>query len=1149
MDESLEHNKPNPVLTANPISKLFFWWMNPLFRKGYVGQLEAEDMYNVVEEDQSGRLGDQLEKEWAKEVAKEQAGGGKPNLLYALIRMFGLEYILFGLVLMCEETSRLVQPLLLGGLIRYFTPGPEVTKTESLLYAGGVSLCTLILAITHHPYFFGVQRIGMKIRIACSSLLYRKPVSFLHYLWIGPLEAIVVLALLWRELGPSTFAGFAVMLLLIPVQVWMGKLFSRFRQKTAGYTDERVGLMNEIIAGMRLIKMYCWEKPFGDLVKKVRRNEVQVLRKISYLSSSWETVTISGRHLFVFAVVVLLVASREPLRARSLFVVIALFNEIGKIILRFTLPGVRNSIAAQVSLIRIQNFLLLSEHPCTSSPGNDGESVTPADCMVDIDNVSAKWDQEQEQQTLKNVSAKVEPGKLLAVIGPVGAGKSSLLMAILQELPSSQGQITLKGRVAYVSQLPWVFSATLRQNITFGNKYEKAKYDRIIKACALNKARVSLARALYMDADVYLLDDPLSAVDTAVGRHLFENVVQGYLKTKPRILVTHQLQYLKEAEQILIMKEGEMIGRGTFQELSKSGIDFSSLLKHEEDELEEIHSDPGLVGIQAVQRKRSSCTQSKSNSKLSVSDDQHLVADGYNVTNVTIPKVDANFNIAVYSGIMVAMFLFGILRALMFFKITIDASQALHNTMFTSILRSHIGFFDKNPVGRILNRFSKDIGNMDDHLPHTFFDFTQCALLILGVVCVAGAVNPWAFLVVGPLIVLFVFIRRYYIRTSRDIKRLKTFIEEFDAHQDLHTEPLFLSFASSRWLAIRLDWLCFVFASAVSFCCVLTADYLNAGLVGLSMTYAITIMGMFQWGVRQSVEVENQMIAVERVIDYARLPSEAPLEISDDHKPPPSWPQNGAITLKNACLKYSSEEPTVLNNLSFTIKAREKIGIVGRTGAGKSSLITMLFRLVEPTGQIMIDGDPVLFKGSLRRNLDPFGNHSDDALWQAIEEVQLKHAIDELPKGLESSVSEGGVNFSVGQRQLICLARAILGNNKILMIDEATANVLEDGKIEEFDSPYMLLKREDGLLKRLVEQTGRAETARLVEIARTAFETHNNTHVDDESLGANPVVIKRPILEHDVSDEQPTREEQQSASESSDSEDEKQGLLTEAKKD
>ncbi|XP_052786000.1 ATP-binding cassette sub-family C member 4-like [Mya arenaria] len=1341
MDESLEHNKPNPVLTANPISKLFFWWMNPLFRKGYVGQLEAEDMYNVVEEDQSGRLGDQLEKEWAKEVAKEQAGGGKPNLLYALIRMFGLEYILFGLVLMCEETSRLVQPLLLGGLIRYFTPGPEVTKTESLLYAGGVSLCTLILAITHHPYFFGVQRIGMKIRIACSSLLYRKalrlsnegltgtttgkivnlvsndvnrlsqPVSFLHYLWIGPLEAIVVLALLWRELGPSTFAGFAVMLLLIPVQVWMGKLFSRFRQKTAGYTDERVGLMNEIIAGMRLIKMYCWEKPFGDLVKKVRRNEVQVLRKISYLSSSWETVTISGRHLFVFAVVVLLVASREPLRARSLFVVIALFNEIGKIILRFTLPGVRNSIAAQVSLIRIQNFLLLSEHPCTSSPGNDGESVTPADCMVDIDNVSAKWDQEQEQQTLKNVSAKVEPGKLLAVIGPVGAGKSSLLMAILQELPSSQGQITLKGRVAYVSQLPWVFSATLRQNITFGNKYEKAKYDRIIKACALNKdiaimphrdltligdrgislsggqkARVSLARALYMDADVYLLDDPLSAVDTAVGRHLFENVVQGYLKTKPRILVTHQLQYLKEAEQILIMKEGEMIGRGTFQELSKSGIDFSSLLKHEEDELEEIHSDPGLVGIQAVQRKRSSCTQSKSNSKLSVSDDQQsndqkgwihvpeilcmslvralwyhwnplglnlmsnqeeahyaaiekhasLVADGYNVTNVTIPKVDANFNIAVYSGIMVAMFLFGILRALMFFKITIDASQALHNTMFTSILRSHIGFFDKNPVGRILNRFSKDIGNMDDHLPHTFFDFTQCALLILGVVCVAGAVNPWAFLVVGPLIVLFVFIRRYYIRTSRDIKRLvattrspvfshlsaslqglhtirafgvqKTFIEEFDAHQDLHTEPLFLSFASSRWLAIRLDWLCFVFASAVSFCCVLTADYLNAGLVGLSMTYAITIMGMFQWGVRQSVEVENQMIAVERVIDYARLPSEAPLEISDDHKPPPSWPQNGAITLKNACLKYSSEEPTVLNNLSFTIKAREKIGIVGRTGAGKSSLITMLFRLVEPTGQIMIDGvniqeiglhelrkhisiipqDPVLFKGSLRRNLDPFGNHSDDALWQAIEEVQLKHAIDELPKGLESSVSEGGVNFSVGQRQLICLARAILGNNKILMIDEATANVdtrtdaliqqtirdkfrgctvltiahrlhtimdsdkllvLEDGKIEEFDSPYMLLKREDGLLKRLVEQTGRAETARLVEIARTAFETHNNTHVDDESLGANPVVIKRPILEHDVSDEQPTREEQQSASESSDSEDEKQGLLTEAKKD
>ncbi|XP_052782620.1 ATP-binding cassette sub-family C member 4-like isoform X3 [Mya arenaria] len=1406
MDESSKHHNPNPVVTANPISKLFFWWMNPLFKKGYVRQLEVEDMYNVVAEDQSDRLGDQLEKEWAKEIEKSNAGRGKPSLFWALFRMFGLEYMLFGLVLLCEEMTKIVQPLLLGGLIRYFTPGSEVTKTESLLYAGGISLCAVILAVSHHPYFFGVQRIGMKMRIACCSLLYRKSlrlsndglagtttgqivnlmsndvnrfdqaVIFLHFLWVGPLEAIAVLAILWRQLGPSTLAGFAVLLLLVPVQGYMGKLFSKFRQKTAKYTDERVRLMNEIIAGMRVIKMYCWEKPFGDLVKNVRRQEAEKVKLLGYLRGFILGPFFVSAKLIIFVVFLAYISTGGVITSEKVFVAIGLFSAVRLACVLFMPFAVTFITDTRVTFERIKNFLLLNELPCTSSPGSAEEGVMPADCKVVIDNVSAKWDKELEQPTLKNVSATVGPGKLLAVIGPVGAGKSSLLMAVLRELSLSQGEITVKGRVAYVSQMPWVFSATLRQNITFGNKYEKAKYDRILKACALNKdiaimphgdltligdrgvslsggqrARVSLARALYMDADVYLLDDPLSAVDTAVGRHIFENVVQGYLKKKPRILVTHQLQFLKEAEQIVIIKEGEMIGKGTFQELSKSGIDFSSLLKHDEEEPQKIRSDPGLGHIHALQRSFSHDPQNRSHVIHSVSHDLHsksqdqvnghvtadnlkrvrldscsrhslhdslrgsvmsldsigaefdaeevqlpeeeerhegtvgfkvyieyfkagagilkfllltflclaaqgayivsdwwlsywsnseearyaamekhasLLAEGYNVTNVTIPDVDTHFNISVFSGIIGAVFLFGILRALMFFKVTVDASQALHNTMFTSVLRSQIGFFDNNPVGRILNRFSKDIGHMDDLLPITFFDFTQCALLILGIVGVAGAVNPWVFLVVAPLIVLFVVIRRYYIRTSRHIKRLEgstrspvfshlsaslqglhtirafevqeKFIEEFDSHQDLHTESWFLFLSSSRWLAIRLDWLCAMFVSAVSFFCVLAADSLDAGLVGLSMTYAMTLMGMFQWGVRQSAEVENQMISVERVLDYAKLPSEAPLESSDDHKPALTWPQNGAISSEKASLKYSPDAPTVLKNLSFNIKGREKIGIVGRTGAGKSSLITMLFRLVEPTGHIMIDDvdiqeiglhelrkhisiipqDPVLFTGSLRRNLDPFSNHSDDAMWKALGEVQLKPAIEELPKGLDSEVSEGGVNFSVGQRQLICLARAILGSNKILMIDEATANVdprtdaliqltirekfrgctvltiahrlhtimdsdrllvLDDGKIEEFDAPFMLLKKKDGLLKRLVEQTGRAENANLVEIARIAYETRNNMDLDDESKASNLAEIIRAISEHDVSKVIDEDEERQSKGNGSEHDDDEGG--------
>ncbi|XP_052784406.1 ATP-binding cassette sub-family C member 4-like [Mya arenaria] len=385
MDESSKHHNPNPVVTANPISKLFFWWMNPLFKKGYVRQLEVEDMYNVVAEDQSDRLGDQLEKEWAKEIEKSNAGRGKPSLFWALFRMFGLEYMLFGLVLLCEEMTKIVQPLLLGGLIRYFTPGSEVTKTESLLYAGGISLCAVILAVSHHPYFFGVQRIGMKMRIACCSLLYRKSlrlsndglagtttgqivnlmsndvnrfdqaVIFLHFLWVGPLEAIAVLAILWRQLGPSTLAGFAVLLLLVPVQGYMGKLFSKFRQKTAKYTDERVRLMNEIIAGMRVIKMYCWEKPFGDLVKKVRRREIALIWKKKILSAITACNWVVGPRIMYFVVVVTaaLVLGPGSLKATVMYVVIPLLFFVTQTMMGYLFMTVQTLQETRITMGRV----------------------------------------------------------------------------------------------------------------------------------------------------------------------------------------------------------------------------------------------------------------------------------------------------------------------------------------------------------------------------------------------------------------------------------------------------------------------------------------------------------------------------------------------------------------------------------------------------------------------------------------------------------------------------------------------------------------------------------------------------------------------------------------------------------------------------
>ncbi|KAK6195727.1 hypothetical protein SNE40_001092 [Patella caerulea] len=991
----------------------------------------------------------------------------------------------------------------------------------------------------------------------------------------------------------------------------------------------------------------------------------------------------------------------ERIGAQRLYMILPYLNILANTMIGVMSYCIQLSSEAYTSIKRLQEFLLLEELDSSSNLEKSGLRPKPNDCTVEIKDISCKWDKESDQLTLDNINVNVKAGELLAVIGPVGAGKSSLLMALLGELPLTSGNINVKGKVAYVSQQPWIFSGTLRQNITFGQPYDKSKFNKIVKTAALTRdleimpdgentligdrgvslsggqrARVSLARALYTDADIYLLDDPLSAVDTTVGRHIFNICIKGLLlKNKPCVLVTHQLQYLEKADKILILKEGATLGIGTFNELSKSGIDFASLLKREENEpsspLPGIeaslsrHTDSSRASTAEIDKIGSALSLTSINSMFEVDavqlpqeeerstgtvgygvyftyfktgagcflffllvllnlaaqasyimsdwwlsiwsnaeDKRHqaltlhnqLLSEGYNVTNVTVPVIETEINVYIFTGIILAVFLFGLLRALLFFFIAVRASQKLHDLMFARILRTTINFFDTNPVGRILNRFSKDVGHMDDLLPVTFFDFIQCFLLILGIILVAGIVNPWVFIPTVPLCGLFLLVRRYYIQTSRSVKRLEgttrspvfshlsaslqglhtirafnmeeKFIDEFDLHQDQHTESWYLFLATSRWFAVRLDWLCALFITAVTFLSVVSSQGLDAGLVGLSITYAMALMGMFQWGVRQSAEVENQMISVERVLEYTRLPTEADLESKPDNKPPDNWPQHGIISGEKASLKYAEDSPVILKELNFCIRTKEKVGIVGRTGAGKSSLINMLLRLCEPTGKLMIDGvdickiglhdlrrtimiipqDPVLFTGTLRRNLDPFDKYDDSSLWTSLQEVELKSAVEELNGGLDVEVSEGGINFSVGQRQLICLARAILRKSKILLIDEATANVdpetdaliqqtirqkfsqctvltiahrlhtimdsdrimvLDNGKIVEFDHPFTLLSSDDGYFYNMVQQTGRVEAEHLTNIAQEAFSrletgekeeiagTKNNSNIAD----------------------------------------------------
>uniref|UniRef100_A0A3P9LFB7 ATP-binding cassette, sub-family C (CFTR/MRP), member 4 n=1 Tax=Oryzias latipes TaxID=8090 RepID=A0A3P9LFB7_ORYLA len=1209
--------KTNPAATANIFSKIFFWWLNPLFRIGSKRRLDEDDMFEVLPEDRSDHLGEELQRFWDQEVVNASKEMQTPSLAKAMIRCYWKSYSVLG----------------------FFT---------------------LLEALSLSNSAMGKTTTGQIVNLLSNDVnKFDEVTIFLHFLWVAPLQAAVVVGLLWMEIGPSCLAGMVVLMFLMPTQTMFGRLFSKFRSKTAALTDNRIRTMNEVVSGIRIIKMYAWEKPFAALVSDVRNKEISKIMKSSYLRGLNMASFFCASKIILFVTFTLYVLLGNTISASRVFVTVSLYTAVRLTVTLFFPSAIEKLFESRVSIRRIQEFLLLDEIT------KGGSALPPEDKKensVELQNLTCYWDKNLDAPTLQNVSFTLKSNQLLAVIGPVGAGKSSLLSAILGELPAEKGVLKVKGQMTYAAQQPWVFPGTIRSNILFGKEFDQQKYDRVIKACALKrdlellpggdqtvigdrgatlsggqKARVNLARAVYQEADVYLLDDPLSAVDAEVGRHLFEKCICGVLKKKPRVLVTHQLQYLTEADQILILKEGHMVARGTYTELLQSGLDFASLLKKEEEEeeqqllpkdfsarerslsqisaLSQISSvqsvkdgDQLPVGAETVQMvPEESRGQGTIGIKLYLkylraganvavllfvillnilAQVSYIMQDWWlqeklNLKNSSIPngpnateELDLNLYLGVYAGLTASTIVFGFMRNLLLFNVLVRCAQALHNRMFNSILKTPVRFFDINPIGRVLNRFSKDIGQLDSLLPLTFVDFVQVFLQILGVVAVAASVIPWILIPVVPLLLVFIFLRRYFLKTSREIKRLEgttrspvfshlssslqglwtirafgaeeRFQREFDSHQDLHSGAWFLFLTTSRWFAVRLDGICAIFITITTFGVLLLRNQLEAGSVGLALTYAVTLMGMFQWGVRQSAEVENMMTSVERVVEYTDLQSEAPWETQK--RPPPDWPSKGLVTFDQVSFTYSEDSQPVLHNLKAVFRPQEKVGIVGRTGAGKSSLVSALFRLAEPQGKIYIDGvvtseiglhdlrqkmsiipqDPVLFTGTMRKNLDPFHQHSDEALWNALDEVQLKSAVEELPQKLETQLAESGSNFSVGQRQLVCLARAILRKNRILIIDEATANVdprtdeliqktirekfrectvltiahrlntiidsdrilvLDAGRIRAFAEPLVLLQDPDGIFFKMVQQTGKQEAAALHEAAKQVSST------------------------------------------------------------
>ncbi|XP_060873208.1 ATP-binding cassette sub-family C member 4-like isoform X2 [Metopolophium dirhodum] len=1337
MDSGNKYERPShPRANANILEILTFGWMYKLFKTGGKRDLEVNDLYATLNDHTSSSLGRELEEKWNDELANAKKANRSPSLTKALTKMFGVKFMLLGLLQSIVEIFlRMSQPLLIGGLLSYFNPNLS-NKTHSIshayTYATLLVLNMLVTLVMHHAIQIEILHCGMKIRVACCSLIFKKAlrlsktalgettvgqavnllsndvnrfdtvVIFLNYLWIGPLQTILVTYFLWQEIGVSSIIGVAILLMVIPIQGWIGKKISEYRLNTAIRTDERVRLMNEIISGIQVIKMYTWEKPFANFVEYARRKEINEIKGSSYCRAVMLSfMAFHTRVAMVFSIFLYVVLGNY-ISAQQVFVITSYYNLLRNTMTGFFPQGIAMVAEMLISIKRLQNFLMYDENKNqTVNPSksdkkaansnrniiitnknvssvnvkyNDNGSPQLNNIGIVVNNATAKWTEAQTENSLENINLTVIPGRLVGVIGPVGSGKSSLLQAILRELPLSGGKITVHGVVSYASQEPWLFAGSVQQNILFGSTMDAERYKKVIQVCALKtdleqfqygdktvvgergislsggqRARINLARAVYKQADIYLLDDPLSAVDAHVGRHLFRKCIKGYLREKTCILITHQIQYLSSVDQIILMHKGNVLTEGSYQELQKSDLDFTKMLgspavettttsyneniskntspnNHRiaysrQKSIQSIASSIEDIQFSNCQEEPAETSETRTSGSVSknvyssyflaggsvckilfffiaciftqvlasggdfwmaywVNLEEHVFYKVKNVSGDPSTKLlwwsISRKTCFIVFGVLTLMMIVGIIiRSITFVSVCMKSSTTLHNNMFSAITRATMSFFNTNSSGRILNRFSKDMGAIDEMLPAASLDCIQIGLLLMSIVIVIGIINFYLMIPTFVIVIIFYKFRVFYLSTSRSVKRLegvtrspvfahfnaslqglttiraygaeKILSNEFDYHQDLHSSAWYIFICSSRAFGLWLDIVCFIYISIVTFSFLIIGNTTYGGNVGLAITQAISLAGMFQWGMRQSAELENQMTSVERVLEYTNVPQEDALESSPEKKPPTEWPMNGQIIFKNFYLRYGTDSPFVVKNLNINIESMEKVGIVGRTGAGKSSLIGALFRLAINEGNIIIDDieihdiglhelrsklsiipqEPNLFSGTMRTNLDPFNEYPDHILWNALDEVELRYIVEGLPNGLNSVMSEGGSNFSVGQRQLVCLARAIVRNNKVLVLDEATANVdpqtdefiqntirnkfrmctvltiahrlntvidsdkvlvMDAGAMVEFDHPHNLLKDKNGFLYKMVEQTG-PTTAELLHSA--ASESYN----------------------------------------------------------
>ncbi|KAG8507864.1 Canalicular multispecific organic anion transporter 2 [Galemys pyrenaicus] len=1333
------NSNPCPEASAGFLSRLSFWWFTKMIILGYRRPLEEKDLWSLNEEDSSQKVMQKLLEAWKKQqkqaalsraaVASEKKVpnegevllGGRarprePSFLKALLVTFGPSFLISSCFKLIQDLISFINPQLLSILIGFISK-PNAPSWWGFLLAGLMFVCSMVQTLVLHQYFHHVFVLGLKLRTGIIGLIYRKALlitssvkrestvgeivnlmsvdaqsfmdiaPYLNLVWSSPLQIILAIYFLWQNLGPSVLAGIALMVLLIPLNGAVAMKTQALQVEKMKFKDSRIKLINEILGGIKVLKLYAWEPSFLKQVEDVRVQELRLLRKAAYLNTisvfiwvcspflvrlsplaslnlwapgcAWGTATsnptpiLPGDQVTLITLgVYVLVDKNNVLDAQKAFVSVSLFNILKRPL--DMLPQLISSlIQTNVSLKRIQHFLSQDEldPQCV-----ERKNISPG-YAITIHNGTFTWAQDLPP-TLHSLDIQVPKGALVAVVGPVGCGKSSLLSALLGDMEKLEGKVHVKGSVAYVPQQAWIQNCTLQDNVLFGQSLDPKRYQQALEACALlpdlevlpggdqteigekginlsggQRQRVSLARAVYSDADIFLLDDPLSAVDSYVAKHIFDKVIgpEGVLEGKTRVLVTNGLSFLPRTDFIVVLADGQVSEAGSYSALLQCSGSFASFLRNyapkgehpEDSQTGTCHPRPsGTPGLPAllvseslrqpsvvpggtpawqsdIGKRHPAPEDAEDKGALLIADTlsdhidlmdnemamhkdknqfmrqlsvmsseeegqgwpvpQRHLGSTENVEETAETKerpagkgiliqeekaevgtvklnVFADYakavglcttvafcllyagqsaaavgadmwlsawtneagmgqqnNTSLRLGVFAALGIVqGVLVMLAALTMTVGgvrAAASLHQGLLHNKMRSPQSFFDTTPSGRILSCFSKDINVIDDVLVPTILMLAGSLCNALSTVVVIAVTTPIFAVVIVPLAAVYIFVQRFYVTTSRQLKRLESISrspiyshfsetvtgssviraygrsQDFEAISDIKVDTnqktWYPYIISNRWLGIRLECVGnFVVLFAALFA-VIGRSSLSPGLVGLSVSYALKVTFVLNWMIRVLSDLEANIVAVERVKEYSKTETEGPWMVAGSC-PSKGWPLQGKVEFRNYSVRYRPGLELVLKNLNLQVHGGEKVGIVGRTGAGKSSMTLCLFRILEAAeGEILIDGlnvaniglhdlrsqltiipqDPILFSGTLRMNLDPFGKYSEEDIWRALELSHLRAFASSQPAGLDFQCSEGGENLSMGQRQLVCLARALLRKSRILVLDEATAAI------------------------------------------------------------------------------------------------------------